>query len=448
MITRRTFVQLGSEVGAMSLLGSLLGCKDGGAPIEASRIKSVRCSYGGGMTGGGESSELARQKDGTVTLVTSEREWHNSRERTVTYTLDESAFERFAEIANTYDLRRASKRKMSDLIAYDAATGTISYTLTDENGGYDINNSFRIHSNQELTDHEREGYRAVFQALAELAGSNEGVESIEPITASLSVRGVQYRFFLNESSASHDLAGRCPLTVEIENYSDNEKIFYLDSPLDVSDTPLATGAAGTICYYAPWNDAVIFYGEAAPAEGLYELGVCESAFDVQYIAEIEPGEAHFSTNFFVDDDGGEADAAAVGSICYVSYRNGGGMDGGSESISLIRDENGDVVLEYERSEAPGDEAEPERFVLGEGAFDEFLGYVDEYGLRDASERPESEIQALDAPTRSITFGFSDEDGDLDADSLFTVTDTQDLTDEQRDGFDTVITALEELRSQQ
>ena len=73
----------------MSLLGSLLGCKDGGAPIEASRIKSVRCSYGGGMTGGGESSELARQKDGTVTLVTSEREWHNSRERTVTYTLDE-----------------------------------------------------------------------------------------------------------------------------------------------------------------------------------------------------------------------------------------------------------------------------------------------------------------------------------------------------------------------
>lgn len=291
MITRRTFVQLGSEVGAMSLLGSLLGCKDGGAPIEASRIKSVRCSYGGGMTGGGESSELARQKDGTVTLVTSEREWHNSRERTVTYTLDESAFERLAEIANDYGLRRASERKMSDLIALDAPTRSVSYTLMDENGGYDLDGSFSIHSDQELTEREREGFNAVSVALAELAGSHEGVESVEPRRLSLAVRGVQYQFILNGSSAAEDLASRCPLDIVLENFADNEKIFYLDEPLDTGDTPLATGAAGTLCYFEPWNDVVIFYGDGAPYEGLYELGTVQDSWDVQYIAEIEPGEA-------------------------------------------------------------------------------------------------------------------------------------------------------------
>ena len=93
--------------------------------------------------------------------------------------------------------------------------------------------------------------------LAELAGSHEGVESVEPRRLSLAVRGVQYQFILNGSSAAEDLASRCPLDIVLENFADNEKIFYLDEPLDTGDTPLATGAAGTLCYFEPWNDVVI-----------------------------------------------------------------------------------------------------------------------------------------------------------------------------------------------
>ena len=45
-------------------------------------------------------------------------------------------------------------------------------------------------------------------------------------------------FELNESKAASDLYGQLPLSVEIEDFSDNEKIFYPEE-LDTSYTPLA-----------------------------------------------------------------------------------------------------------------------------------------------------------------------------------------------------------------
>lgn len=301
MLKRRSFVRLGMGMGTMAAFGSFFGCSwlpgsgnvSGGTSsvIEPARIRSVSISSGGGMTGGGESSTLKRQNDGSVTLVTASKEWHNSRERSTTYTLDESAFERFAEIANEYDLRAASKRKQSDLMALDAPTSTLSYDLMGEDGRWDRDGSFSISDTQELTKRDSEGWRAVAQALAELAAAHEGVESIEPRTFRLTVRGVQYPFTSNMSSAAEDLASRMPLNVTLENHADNEKIFYLDTPLDASDTPLASGEAGTLCYFAPKNNMVIFCAEGAPCEGLYELGRAENDWDVRYLAEIEPGEA-------------------------------------------------------------------------------------------------------------------------------------------------------------
>lgn len=41
----------------------------------------------------------------------------------------------------------------------------------------------------------------------------------------------------------------------------------------MTDAPLAeTGAAGTLAYYAPWGDVVMFYGPFSPNGALYELG--------------------------------------------------------------------------------------------------------------------------------------------------------------------------------
>ena len=63
-----------------------------------------------------------------------------------------------------------------------------------------------------------------------------------------------------------------PLTVEIENYSTNEKIFYPPEKLDTRDSPLAKGGIGTLAYYEPWGDVVFFYGDYRENSSLFELG--------------------------------------------------------------------------------------------------------------------------------------------------------------------------------
>lgn len=79
-------------------------------------------------------------------------------------------------------------------------------------------------------------------------------------------------FQLNNSSAAHALYDQLPLSVPAEDYSNDEKIFYPPNELDTRDTPLAKGPAGTLAYYEPWGNVVLYYGECGGASGLYALG--------------------------------------------------------------------------------------------------------------------------------------------------------------------------------
>lgn len=79
-------------------------------------------------------------------------------------------------------------------------------------------------------------------------------------------------FQLYDSIAAKSLYEQLPINIEVENYSDNEKIFYPAKKLDVGDTPLAKGPKGTLAYYEPWGDVVMFYGDCDGASGLYALG--------------------------------------------------------------------------------------------------------------------------------------------------------------------------------
>ena len=77
---------------------------------------------------------------------------------------------------------------------------------------------------------------------------------------------------LNDGTAADSLYEQLPLTIEVEDYSTNEKIFYPPEELDTSDSPLAQAGAGTLAYYAPWGDVVMFYGDYNQNSSLYELG--------------------------------------------------------------------------------------------------------------------------------------------------------------------------------
>ena len=293
MLTRRAFAALMAGCGLMGLFG----CQGRGSSgeLEGSRIRAVRYSSGGGMTGGGDSVELQRNKDGSVTLTTRSKEWHNSRETGMDYVVDASAFDRFAQIANEYDLPEASKRKMSEFQALDAPTSHLSFDLMTEDGEWDLDASFTISDDQELTDRDQEGWRAVTTALSELAAASDGVPYMEPILLTMSVDGYQYPFYLNDSPAAQDLASRGLLEVTVEDRAD-EKVFSLEEPLDVSDTPLATGAAGTLCYFEPEHSIVVLCDDEEPREGLYELGSARYEHDVMYFSEMRTGEAYVWNN--------------------------------------------------------------------------------------------------------------------------------------------------------
>lgn len=77
---------------------------------------------------------------------------------------------------------------------------------------------------------------------------------------------------LNDSQAAADLVVQLPLTIEVENFSTNEKTFYPPEKLDISDAQLANAEKGTLAYYSPWADVVLFYDHFGQGSQLYELG--------------------------------------------------------------------------------------------------------------------------------------------------------------------------------
>lgn len=112
----------------------------------------------------------------------------------------------------------------------------------------------------------------LFLFTAILASCMAGGEDI--MTRRISVTGNTGRvvFELNDSRAADDLWAQLPLEAEVENFSNNEKIFYPKSELDTANTPLAEGGVGTLAYYRPWGNVVMFYGPFYPNSSLYDLG--------------------------------------------------------------------------------------------------------------------------------------------------------------------------------
>ena len=103
--------------------------------------------------------------------------------------------------------------------------------------------------------------------------------NVETNQISVTCGDTQVVYALNGSPAAQGLLSQLPLTVEVEDFSTNEKVFYPPQELDTSDTPLAEGGAGTLAYYAPWGDVVLFYDSFSANGSLYELGEAVSGVE-------------------------------------------------------------------------------------------------------------------------------------------------------------------------
>ncbi len=117
----------------------------------------------------------------------------------------------------------------------------------------------------------------------EVCGSNIEEEDEAAAERRISVRSgdaeVIYR--LNDGNAADSLYEMLPLTAEVEDYSTNEKIFYPPEELACIETPLAMSdtKGGTLAYYEPWGNVVMFYDGYNENSALYELGHAVSGME-------------------------------------------------------------------------------------------------------------------------------------------------------------------------
>ena len=86
-----------------------------------------------------------------------------------------------------------------------------------------------------------------------------------------------------------------------------------------------------------------------------------------------------------------------------TYYNGGGMDGGSESIELRKQSDGTVIYNYWYCPYIGAQEEHIENVYGGEVFDKISEICKKTGVLSWGKLPKSELELLDAPTTSISF---------------------------------------------
>ena len=248
-------------------------------PEPEGPLNYVRYSLGGGMQGGHSSIELKLDEDGSPVVVTESQEWHNSRCTTTVYAAPIDAFSQVHDLAVEHNLARAATRGESDLFPLDADLWSLRF-------GYE-ENGFTIGELQEISEKEREGVNAVVSLMRSWCTGEPISSELSPLELRLTTpEGFNIFFKLDESTGAASLIDQLPMDAKLETYGDNELIFYPPEKLELGDdTPLAPGGgAGTLAYFEPWGDVVIFIGDYEPYPGLYLLGSFE-AWEAPYLAE-------------------------------------------------------------------------------------------------------------------------------------------------------------------
>jgi len=85
---------------------------------------------------------------------------------------------------------------------------------------------------------------------------------------------------LYDNPTSRDFASLLPLTVELKDYSNIEKVFTLSKELTIEGAPDGFDPSiGDLTYYAPWGNIALFYKDFSYADGLVSLGKITSGLE-------------------------------------------------------------------------------------------------------------------------------------------------------------------------
>lgn len=85
---------------------------------------------------------------------------------------------------------------------------------------------------------------------------------------------------LYDNPTSRDFATMLPLTVEMDDYANTEKVFYPSRKLSTKDAPKGfKPSEGDITLFAPWGNIALFYKDFSYFNGLISMGKITSGID-------------------------------------------------------------------------------------------------------------------------------------------------------------------------
>jgi len=93
---------------------------------------------------------------------------------------------------------------------------------------------------------------------------------------------------LIDSPTTREFLSLLPLTVEMRDYAQTEKVADLPGKLTTKGAPSGSDpAVGDIAYYAPWGNLAIFYKDFGYSNGLIILGKID--FPLEALTRIDSG---------------------------------------------------------------------------------------------------------------------------------------------------------------
>ena len=85
---------------------------------------------------------------------------------------------------------------------------------------------------------------------------------------------------IDDTPAGRDFYALLPLTLNMQDFANAEKIADLPKPLSLARALDGYSAeSGDITYYSPWGNLALFYKSSAYAQGLVKIGRMTSRFD-------------------------------------------------------------------------------------------------------------------------------------------------------------------------
>nr|WP_133889353.1 cyclophilin-like fold protein [Streptomyces sp. BK208] len=104
------------------------------------------------------------------------------------------------------------------------------------------------------------------QPQTSVSASTSGSDRRTPMDIHVTIDGRPVDATLNDSPAARDLASLLPLTLDLEDFHDTERIADPPRKLTTEGAPEPAAAkVGDIAYFAPWGNLAIFYKDGPSA---------------------------------------------------------------------------------------------------------------------------------------------------------------------------------------